>query len=117
MRTTSSRPQLNSSEIRWETLRNRLDALAGLLAERGCLSSRRTGQSSRVWSVRYSEVVDSRRVQRTLYVGKDPVVVQRTRQYLAGLRRDAEWIDGLPALCRASRGLMRVLRRARKSSK
>src|SRR5690606_28221972 len=103
-------------DVRWEVLRDRLDRVAGLLVDQGCLTSRRTGRSSHAWSVRYFDIVGDRREQRALYVGSDPVIVERTRDYLAALRNETEWIRGLPALCRASRGLMRSLRRAKKSS-
>lgn len=70
-------------DVNWDLLRARLDRVAAQLTRQGCLCSRRTGRSSHAWSVRYYEVVDCRRVQRALYVGNDPFLLRKTRDYLA----------------------------------
>lgn len=100
-------------ESRWQALRRRLEGASGHLARQGSLASRKAG-NIRVWSVRYYEAVEGRRVQRSIYVGTNRELCLRTYRWLYVLKAEARWMRQLPALCRATRGLVRGLARRRK---
>ena len=100
-------------ESRWQALRQRLEGASTHLARQGSLASRKAG-NIRVWSVRYYEPKDGRKVQRSIYVGTDRELRLRTYRWLYVLKAETRWMRQLPALCRATRGLVRGLARRRK---
>ena len=70
----------------WPTLLLKLDRLRDILRTQGCISSR-IASGRRVWSVRYFEPSeDEGTVQRSLYLGSDPSILNLAREYLDDLR-------------------------------
>ena len=105
-------------EKKWRRLRSKLDADAASLFRRGVLATTRTRGGRRVWVVRFFVTVGKEtRVHRNIYIGADPVLVERTRQLLdhyhslGNLSKQlAVWSRVLTTACSTVR---RVLRRAR----
>jgi hypothetical protein len=80
-----------------------MQADAVLLKRYGVLIPK-SGRKSPAWCVCYNDYSEGRRVQRAIYVGIDPVLVRRTRQWLGELqeldRRKREIDAALRALKR-----------------
>jgi len=68
-------------ERRWLRILGRLQADAQLLKRYGVMTLK-GGRKSPAWCVCYNDYSEGRRVQRAIYVGIDPVLVRRTRQWL-----------------------------------
>jgi hypothetical protein len=105
-------------EKKWKLLRSKLDANAAFLLRRGVLATTRTRSGPRVWVVRFFVCAGKEaRVHRNIYIGADPVLVERTRRLLHHYRSLGDlskqlsvWSRVLATACSTVR---RVLRRAR----
>ena len=97
-------------EGRWQVIAAKMAAQAHLLARQGALASR-AGPRRREWSVRFTEqLVDGRSVQRAIYVGSDPVVVQKARDLLKHYRQRRRWPEELARYTRYSASMMHMIR-------
>jgi hypothetical protein len=86
--TRDSPPEL---EARWRRLESKILAQADIFASRGVLCT--FGRQRPAWRLRYCERKDDGRivVYRTLYVGRHPVLIERTRALLHRLREPEAW--------------------------
>jgi hypothetical protein len=105
-------------EQRWSLLQAKIAPHARLLAQQGSLASR-LASGRRVWSLRFvAEMADGRIVQRSIYIGTDPELVNRAQQLLCQYRREPkeakemEALEGLAiAVGSATRAYLGPLRR------
>ena len=90
-------------KARWKTILAKLEPYAALLARPGTLASRMAGHR-RVWSVRFYEQRDGRRVQRAIFVGHDRRLVRRVQRLIDDYRvfpRLEREVSGLAKLAAA----------------
>jgi hypothetical protein len=101
MRETSSNPEhLLDIEARWEEVERRILAVAHHLWTQGNIC-KKWDRGGYVWRLRfYERLPDGRLVQRTLRIGRDPVLVQRAEQLLRRCRERKEWLEEIPMLAR-----------------
>jgi hypothetical protein len=90
-------------ERRWLRILGRMQADAQLLKRYGVLTLK-GGRKSPAWCVCYNDYSERRRVQRAIYVGIDPVLVSRTRQ----------WLEEHQELDRRKREIDKALRRLKR---
>jgi hypothetical protein len=100
-------PQLNR---RWRKLEAKIRRHREHLTGQGALASWSVC-GRRVWAVRYYVRTADRKVQKSIYVGSDTELIQRTQELLYELRHPAVVLAEVQALMRLSRLLMRVIRR------
>jgi len=99
---------------RWHAIELKLAANAGRLADQGGLVAMKSASGRRVWVVRVVEMVDGRRVHRSLYVGGDDQaeLLARTQRWLDYCRvkgRVADDVAGYARLAAAASGAVRRL--------
>jgi hypothetical protein len=77
-------------EARWRRLESKILARATIFASRGVLCE--FGPQRPAWRLRYCEGTDEGKiVYRTLYVGRHPLLIERTRALLHRLREPETW--------------------------
>ena len=98
---------------RWHAIERKLAANAGSLADRGGLVAMRSASGRRVWAVRFVEVVDGRKVHRSLYVGGDdrPELLARTRRWLDHCRVRGRVADDVAGYARLAAEVCNAVRR------
>jgi hypothetical protein len=103
-----------AQERRWHAVELKLAANAERLADQGGLVAMKSASGRRVWVVRFVDVVDGRKVHRSVYVGGDdrPELLARTRRWLDHCRvrgRVADDVAGCARLAVAACGAARRL--------
>jgi hypothetical protein len=92
--------RLPELEIRWRKLEQRILAVSHHLWHQGNIG-RKWDRGGYVWRLRfYEQVADGRLVQRTIRIGRDPVLVQRAEQLLRRCRKRQAWLEEIPKLAR-----------------
>lgn len=117
-RTAASTQRLPELEARWKDVERRILAVSHHLWSQGSIC-RKWDRGGYVWRLRfYERLADGRRVQRTIRIGRDPVLVQRAEELLNRCRARKAWLDEIPRLSRlvaaaaaGARGLWRGERR------
>lgn len=101
MKETASNPEhLLDIEARWEEVERRILGVAHLLWTQGNIC-RKWDRGGYVWRLRfYERLADGRLVQRTIRIGRDPVLVQRAEELLRRCRERKEWLEEIPRLSR-----------------
>ena len=100
MRSASTTACLPDLEARWNELQRRILAVSQHLWTQGNIC-RKWDRGGYVWRLRYYErLEDGRSVQRTVRIGRDPVLLQRAEQLLRCCRQRKEWLDEIPRLAR-----------------
>jgi hypothetical protein len=104
----------HSQRQRWQAIELKLAANADMLAEQGSLVAMKAASGTRVWVVRFVEVVDGAKIHRSLYIGGDdqPELLARTRLWLDHCRvsgRVAAAVAGHARLAAAACGAIRRL--------
>ena len=116
--TMASKPTVQATaraqERRWDAVELKLAANAERLADQGGLVSMKSASGRRVWVVRFVDVVDGRKVHRSVYIGGDdqPDLLARTQRWLDHCRvkgRVADDVDGYARLTAAACGAVRRL--------
>ncbi len=101
-------PALPALEQRWQALSAKILSVSHLLAHKGTLTSRRSGER-RVWSIRFYEQQEGgSRCQRAIYIGDHPELIDRAQQLLASLRSEAQALDEVETLARAAERITRL---------
>lgn len=106
--------QDHAQERRWDAIERKLAAHAERLADRGGLVAMKSASGRGVWVVRFADIVDGRRVHRSVYVGGDdqPELLARTRRWLDHCRvkgRVADDVAGYARLAATACGAVRRL--------
>jgi hypothetical protein len=94
----------------WQRISQRLEQHADLLRTRGTLTPKRLRRST-VYYVRFCEYRAGRRVQRSIYIGADPELVERARRLLAFYRRQSQGPQEAVAAARVLGRIVAALRR------
>lgn len=112
MRSKASAAQLPPVlQARWDELEARIRRHAPLLVDQGTLSSR-LASGRRVWSLRFYDAVGDRKVQRSIYIGNDEYLLQRTQELLQSIRRPLALEAELEAMRKLCTVLVRAVRKA-----
>jgi len=82
----------SSLERRWRTIEAKIEAVAHELEHSGCIASQ-SKDGRRAWSLRYSSHQDGRTVQRAIYLGAAPAIVERARRLLKTYRERRFWSE------------------------
>ena len=77
----------DDAEQQWAVILAKLELHAKELAKQGSLASRRAGRRL-VWAVRFVDRTGPTAIQRTVYVGDEPVLISRVRELLASWRAE-----------------------------
>ncbi len=118
MITMGSKPTVQAPEHaqdrRWDAIERKLAANAERLADQGGLVAMKSASGRRVWVVRFLDVVDGKKVHRSLYVGGDdrPELLTRTRRWLDHCRvkgRVADDVAGYARLAATACGAVRMM--------
>src|SRR3954469_4837075 len=109
MSETPARPEDAGLDRRWRVVEAKLAANAERLAEQGGLVAMKSASGRRVWVVRFVDVVDGRKVHRSVYIGGDdqPDLLARTQRWLDHCRvkgRVADDVDGYARLAATACG-------------
>ncbi len=97
-RTVASAKRLPELEARWREVEQRILAVSQHLWSQGNIC-RKWDRGGYVWRLRfYERLADGRNVQRTLRIGRDPVLVQRARDLLKRCRERQAWLEEIPTL-------------------
>jgi hypothetical protein len=97
-----------SSEVRWTVIEAKIAAVGHLLQEQGSVSRKRD-HGKWLWRLRYFEFADDgRRVQRTVYLTRDPGLADRARQLVAMYR--GEWARKASEWANLTEGISGLLR-------
>jgi hypothetical protein len=116
--TVGSKPTVQAPdhalERRWDAIERKLATNAERLAAQGGLVAMKSASGRRAWAVRFVDVVDGRKVHRSVYVGGDdrPELLARTRRWLDHCRvkgRVADDVAGYARLAAAACGAVRRL--------
>ena len=99
----------------WQDLHSKIAANAASLFRQGVLVAKQTASGRRVWAVRFVvSVEEGGKVHRSIYVGADKVLLDRTRRLLERYRclRDlprqlTAWSRMLGAACSTVRRMLR----------
>jgi hypothetical protein len=90
-------------EIRWSDIKRRILAASPCLWTQGNIC-RKWDRGGYVWRLRYYErLEDGRLVQRTIRIGRDPVLVHRAEELLKACRRRQQLLEEIPLLARLVR--------------
>ena len=100
--------KLNDRE-RWQTVKAKIEACSHLLCGQGAICSR-LASGRRVWSVRFDDPGEGGRVQRSIYIGSDPELVERARRLLARYRQRDGWCKEVSIFARVSASLANALK-------
>lgn len=102
-------------ERRWPAVEAKLAAHAGRLAEQGGLVAMRSASGRRVWVVRVADVVDGRRVHRSIYVGggDQPELLGRVRNWLDHCRVNGRVAREVESYAKVAAAACAVVRRLR----
>jgi hypothetical protein len=111
------RPEAKATDVdlerRWRAVEAKLAASADRLADQGGLVAMKSASGRRVWVVRYADLVEGRRVHRSVYVGDHGELLRRTQRWLDHCRvrgRAAREVEGYARLAVAASGVVRRLR-------
>jgi hypothetical protein len=104
------------SDLRWQTIERRMRELEPVLRRQGAITAK-TGRKSPAWSLRYKDYSTGKRVQKTLYLGTDPGLVQRAQRLLEHFRRVERWDREIELAGRKMKRIVAVLRRPRRSDR
>jgi hypothetical protein len=97
-RSPSSAGCLPDLDARWNEIKGRILAVSEHLWTQGNIC-RKWDRGGYVWRLRYYErLEDGRRVQRTIRIGRDSVLVERAEGLLKRCRQRKEWLDEIPRL-------------------
>ena len=109
--TTASATPLADLEIRWSDIKRRILAASPRLWTQGNIC-RKWDRGGYVWRLRYYErLEDGRLVQRTIRIGRDPVLVHRAEELLKACRRRQQLLEEIPLLARLVRAAAASARR------
>ena len=76
-----------SRKRRWQALHSKIAANAASLSRQGVLVAKQTAAGRLVWAVRFVVTLEEgRKVHRSIYVGSDKVLLDRTRHLLEHYR-------------------------------
>jgi hypothetical protein len=85
-------------EARWKVVRERILAVSHLLWTQGNICQK-FDRAGRVWRLRYYErLAEGRLVQRTIRIGRDPLLAKRARELLKRCRARQSWLQEIPKL-------------------
>jgi hypothetical protein len=99
-RSASIAAGLPDLEARWSEIKGRILAVSQHLWTQGNIC-RKWDRGGFVWRLRYYErLEDGRLVQRTIRIGRDPVLLQQAEELLRCCRQRKEWLDEIPSLAR-----------------
>ncbi len=113
----ASRPTVQATdraqEPRWDAIERKLAANAERLADQGGLVAMKSASGRRVWVVRFVDVVDGRKVHRSVYLGGDdqPELLERARGELQKYRARACWPDEVASYAQLAAAASGVVRR------
>lgn len=103
-------------EQRWQRIRSRMEQAAAILQRHGTLVAKQ-GRKTPEWCIRYSESVDGRRRQRTIYVGQDPILLERAKCLLEHYRSLDRWERELKRAAGSLKRLVARLKRPHRSDR
>jgi hypothetical protein len=103
-------------EQRWQRIQSRIDQAATILQRHGALVAKQ-GRKTPEWCIRYSESVEGRRRQRSIYIGTDPILVDRAKRLLEHYRQLDRWDRELEAAAGSLRRLVARLKRPYRSDR
>jgi hypothetical protein len=105
-----------ASDLRWQTIERRMRELEPVLRRQGTITAK-TGRKSQAWSLRYKDYSTGTRVQKTLYLGTDPGLVQCAQQLLEHFRRLERWDREIELAGRRIKRIVALLKRPRRSDR
>jgi hypothetical protein len=98
-------------ERRWAAIEERLAAVADRLVRQGTMARKVTPAGREVWVIRYLDEVGGARVQKSVYVGDSPDLVDRARRLLGRYREREHWPEEIAAYARLALATKTTARR------
>jgi hypothetical protein len=98
-------------EGRWAAIEAKLAAAADRLVRQGTMVRKVTSAGGEVWAIRYVDEEGGARVQRSIYVGGNPELVDRARRLLGRYRERQRWPEEVAAYARLALATKALARR------
>ena len=98
-------------EGRWAAIEEKLAAVADRLVRQGTMARKVTSAGREVWAIRYFDEVGVARVQKSVYVGDSPELVDRARRLLGRYRERQHWPEEIAAYSRLALATKTMARR------
>jgi hypothetical protein len=96
---------------RWAAIEERLAAVADRLVRQGTIARKVTPAGREVWAIRYFDEEGGTRVQRSIYVGDCPELVDRARRLLGRYRERQHWPEEIAVYARLALATKSLARR------
>jgi hypothetical protein len=98
-------------ERRWAAIEEKLAAVADRLVRQGTMVRKVTSADREIWVIRYFDEEGGARVQRSVYVGDHPELVDRSRRLLGRYRERQHWPEEVAAYARLALATKALARR------
>jgi hypothetical protein len=98
-------------EGRWAAIEAKLAAAADRLVRQGTMVRKVTPAGRKFWAIRYFDDACGARVQRSIYVGDHPELVERARRLLGSYRERQHWPAEVAAYARLALATKALARR------
>jgi hypothetical protein len=111
MTDATDQPADTDLERRWAVIEQKLSAVADRLVRQGTMVRKVTSTGREVWVIRYFDDACGARVQRSIYVGDHPELVDRARRLLGRYRERQSWPGEVAAYARLALATKALARR------
>ena len=103
-------------DLRWCTIERRMQDLEPVMRRQGAIVMK-AGRGSPAWVLRYYDSSTGQRVRKSLYLGIDPILVQRAQMLLDHFRKIDRWGRELDQAGRKMKQLVALLKRPDRSDR